>query len=191
MKITYWGWSDKGQKDWKESEAVENSENDDEEVHTEVVKSEQGGWSESKHNNTKQFGRSNSSYNGTSHVIHCDHSSLPSCSLLSQEIHANMVAEFDTETNACNQVDHEDGVDLDWVATDDDVHHPHDTHELEEHHENAKGNNQSDPETGDELHGDDNGAKTHKHILEHDAANIGILVIVYVVKRVCESCWCL
>ena len=129
--------SDEREHYWQEAQTVEDSENDNEEVHAEVVKLEESSWGEGKHENTKELGRGNSNNDRAAHVVHGLHGANLSRSLLLEEIHADVVAELDTEAQTCDEVHDKHSVHFYWVAAKYDIHHPADAHELEEREEDA------------------------------------------------------
>ena len=102
-----------------------------------------------------------------------------------------MVAEFDAESETGHQVDDEYRIHLDWITTNDDVHHPADSHEFEESQENMEGNNEGDPKAREHLHRDDNGADGDNDVLPEDTVDVCVLIVVDIVKGVGEYSWCL
>ena len=64
-----------------------------------------------------------------------------------------MVAELHTEAQTGDQVDYEDCVMLDWVATEDLVEHPHAAHELEEDQEDAERDKERNLDRAQDLFG--------------------------------------
>jgi len=98
-----------------------------------------------------------------------------------------MVAELHAEAETSDQVDHEDCIHLDGIVAEHDVEHPAYSHQLEKHEENAQADDQSQRETTQDLHRHNNGADSDKHILEEHTVDVGVLVVVDVVKTVGEG----
>lgn len=91
-------WAHNGQNNRQEEHTIEDTEDNDEEIHSEIVKLENCTWSESQYNNTNELGSCNSYQNGASHFRKSMECTFFSGSTLSHEVHAQMVAEFDTKT---------------------------------------------------------------------------------------------
>lgn len=119
--------------------------------------------------------------------MHSFHGTLLPASSLAHKVHANVIAEFDTESKRCDQIDDQDGVHLDRVATADHVHHPADAHQFKEGQEDTERDNAGDSQASQDLDGHDNGTDADEDVLEEDTANVGVLVIVDIVKRVGEG----
>ena len=187
-KITYRRWSNPREDDREEEETIEDTQHDDEQVHPKVVQSEQRGWSKGQNHDTQELSWGDSYHNGASHVIHGLHGSFLSITCLSHEVHSDMVAELDTETNRCDEIDNQNCIHLNWIASHDNVEHPANAHQLEENHENAERDNQGDSQTCKNLHGNYDSSDRHKNILEQNTSDICVLIIVDVVEWITESC---
>lgn len=106
---------------------------------------------------------------------------------LTHKVHADVVAELDTEAERSDQVHHEDRVHLDRVGTEDFVEHPHGAEELEEHQEDAEADDHGDTQTAQDLKGEDHCSDSEHSILSKDTTNVGILVVEDIEERVGES----
>ena len=98
--------------DGQVAKSVEDADDDDEDVHAEVVQFEKGRWGESKHQHTQAFGGGDADHHRATHIVQGFHSSFLARACLLQEVHTDMVAELDTEAETGDQVDNQDGVDL-------------------------------------------------------------------------------
>jgi len=97
-----------------------------------------------------------------------------------------MVAELHTEAQGGYQVDDKYCVHFSREATQDDIKHPHDSHQLEEYEENTKCHYKGKRQAGHDLHSTNYYAKRDKDILEQNSADVCVLIVVDVVKTVCE-----
>ena len=110
-------WANKGKDSWQEHKAVESSEDDDEEVHSEIVELEKRGRSKCQNNDTDELGCCDSDKDGATHLTEGLDGSLLSCATLSHEVHTNVVAELYTKANTCYEIDNEHGILLNWIAS--------------------------------------------------------------------------
>jgi len=144
-------WAHERKNGRQEHEAVESSEDDDEEVHSEIVELEKRGRSECQHNDADELGGSDSNKHGTSHLTEGLDGSLLSRATLSHEVHANVVAELHAESNAGDEIDNEHCILLDRIASQNIIKHPHATHEFEKHEEYADRNVEGNLNAAEDL----------------------------------------
>ena len=124
----------------QEHQPVKKTEQDDEKLHSEVVKLEKSGWRKCENDNTDELGRCDTYQNRATHLLEGFLSSGFSITRLSHEIHANVVTELDTEAQTCHQIDDKHRIHFYWVGTEDFIEHPHCANKLEEHQENTSSN---------------------------------------------------
>ena len=135
----------------QEHKSVETSKEDDEEIHPKVVELEDGGGSEGKHYHTNELGGSDTYQHATSHLSKSFPGSGLFGALLSHEAHAHMVAELYSQTQTGDQVHHQDSIHLNRIPSQDQVEHPHCTHELKHNQEDTESYNESDTQTVEHL----------------------------------------
>lgn len=142
---------DQTQNGWKEHEAVPHSEDDDEQVHSEVVQTEQGAWGEGKDDHADELGGGDTNQDGGAHLGQgCVGPLLPSSALL-HEVHTNVITELHSKAKRGHQVDHEHGILFNWIAAEHFVEQIHESHQLEEHQEHAESNENRDLNRGQDL----------------------------------------
>lgn len=154
-------WAHKRKNGWQEHKAVESSEDDNEKVHSEIVELEKRGRSKCQNNDTDELSGCDSDKYRTSHLTEGLDGSLLSCTTLSHEVHSNVVAELNTESNTGDEIDNKYSILLNWIASQNIIEHPHATHEFEKYEENADRNIEGDLETAEDLNNQKKLIKMH------------------------------
>ena len=87
--------ADEGEEHWQHHEAVEGTQNNDEEIHTEVVEFEKRGGGEGEDYDADELGEGDADEDGAAHFGEGSLGTLLARALLLHEIHSDMIAKLD------------------------------------------------------------------------------------------------
>lgn len=100
-----------------------------------------------------------------------------------------MVAELHTKTEWGDQVDNKNSVLFNWVATNDNVEKPHESHKFKENQENTESDENGNLNSAQNLNRKENGYQSKLNILSKDTCDVCILIIINIEQTVAENGW--